>query len=57
MTTLDRQSKEHAFLTLADGSVFDVYGDNWVEIVADADCLAEHLGVAIDVYNSELPEV
>ena len=56
MTTLDRQSDHHAFLILEDGRVFDIYGDDWAEICADARALADHLGVVIDVFNSEAPE-
>lgn len=57
MSNLDRQSKHHALLTLADGRVFDVYGDNWAELVADAKAQLAHLGIAIDpTLNSELPE-
>ncbi len=54
--TLDRQSKGWALLCLPNGDQFDVYGDDWVELVADAKALAAHLGVQIDTFNGELPE-
>lgn len=56
MTTLDRFDEITAELTLADGRKFEVYGDTWAEIRADALSLADHLGVTIDVFNSTGPE-
>ena len=56
MITLDRLDKLTAELTLDDGRKFEVYGDNWAEIRADALSLADHLGVTIDVFNSVAPE-
>jgi hypothetical protein len=56
MITLDRLDKLTAELTLADGSKFEVYGDSWAEIRADALVLADHLGITIDVFNSVAPD-
>lgn len=56
MTTIDRFNETTAELTLADGRKFEVYGDNWTELCADARALADHLGVTIDVFNSIGPE-
>jgi len=53
---LDRITTESAILTSADGRCWDVYGDNWAEIKADAQALAEAEGLTIELYNSETPE-
>jgi predicted component of type VI protein secretion system len=58
MTTaiLDRIDTTSAILTASDGRCWDVYGDNWAELKADAQALAAFEGLTIELYNSELPE-
>lgn len=54
--TLDRQSADHALLCLGTGEVYDVYGSNWTELREEAAAIATHIGVEIEVFNSEVPE-
>lgn len=54
--TVDRNATDHALLCAADGRVWDVYGDNWAEIVAEAEVIAQSEGLTIEVFNSEMPE-
>jgi len=54
--TLDRQSVYYALLCIDNGAQYDVYGDNWLELEAEARLLAASLGVEITVFNSEAPE-
>lgn len=58
MTTaiLDRTAKDAADLTASDGRVWDVYGDNWAELVEEAKIIAAFEGLTIELFNSELPE-
>ena len=58
MTTaiLDRLDTTTAILTASDGRCWDVGGDNWSEIKADAQALAAFEGLTIELYNSETPE-
>ena len=56
MVTLDRQSQNHALLTLANGAQYDVYGNSWLEMKDEANEIAASLGVIVDVFNSECPE-
>ena len=53
---LDRIDKTTGILSANDGRCWDVYGANWKEMVADAESLAAHEGLTIDMLNSELPE-
>lgn len=57
MVTLDRTAKDHALLILPNGLQYDVYGEDWPELKSEAAALAESLGISIDVFNSDLPEV
>jgi hypothetical protein len=54
--TLDRQTADYALLCAADGRVWEIYGDNWAELKADAQAVAEAEGLTIELYNSEIPE-
>jgi hypothetical protein len=45
-----------AILTANDGRCWDVFGDNWKEMIADAKGLAAFEGLTIDLFDSELPE-
>jgi len=58
MTTaiLDRLDQNTAALTDSAGRVWDVYGDNWAELVAEAKAIAEFEGLTIELFNSETPE-
>ena len=58
IANLDRMTKTWALLTLPDGSAWDVYGDNWAELVLDAKATIEmmELGVTEIVENDECPE-
>jgi hypothetical protein len=53
---LDRTDRTSGVLTASDGRCWDVYGDNWAEIKADAESLAAFEGLTITLFNSELPE-
>jgi hypothetical protein len=44
---LDRQSTSHATFQLEDGRVWDVFGDNWAEMLAEAAIIIEDC--ALDV--------
>lgn len=54
--TLDRQDPEYALLVLDNGERYDIYGEDWADLKEAAIALADHLGVKITVFNSELPE-
>jgi hypothetical protein len=59
MTTLaqlNRIDATTAILTANDGRCWDVYGDNWVELKADAENIADFQNLTIELFNSELPE-
>lgn len=56
ITTLDRQSADYALLCLSTGEVYDVYGSDWTELCEEAAAVAAHIGVEIEVFNSEIPE-
>lgn len=58
IANLDRQTKTWALLTLPDGRMWDVSGDNWAELVFDAKAIIEMegLGVTEIVENDECPE-
>jgi len=58
IANLDRQTKTWALLTLSDGRVWDVCGDNWAELVLDAKATIELVGLDVTeiVENSECPE-
>lgn len=56
MTTLDRQTKTWALLTLPNGDAYDAVGSTWEEIKANAEETATALGITIDAYNPETPE-
>ncbi len=58
MTTanLDRQTKNWALLTLADGRQFDCDGSTWADIKEAAQDIAAYYGVTEIVFNSEVPE-
>jgi hypothetical protein len=51
-----RVDKTTGIVTANDGRCWDVSGDNWNELVADADIVAAYEGLTIEFYNSELPE-
>ena len=56
LATLDRQTKDWALLTAPNNDIFDVCGENWSELVAEAKVIADHYGFSIDVFNPEMPE-
>ena len=59
MTTaiLDRTSQDTALLTASDGRQWDVYGEaTWASVKAEACLIAEHEGLTIEIFNSEMPE-
>lgn len=53
---LDRCSATWALLTLSSGHQYDVYGSNWEELNAEADCIARVLGFEITLRNPEVAE-
>jgi hypothetical protein len=54
---LNRLDKTTGIVSANDGRCWDVSGDNWKELVADADSVAAYEGLTIEFYDSELPEV
>ena len=58
IANLDRQTKTYALLTLPDGRMWDVYGDNWAELVLEAEYIIGIVGLDVTeiVENTECPE-
>ena len=54
--TLDRGSATWALLTTSNAFQYDVYGANWEELVAEAECIARVHGFEIVLYNPEVAE-
>ena len=55
---LDRQTKTDALLTLSDGRMWDVQGNNWAELVFEAKAIIEMVGLDVTeiIENDECPE-
>lgn len=58
IANLDRMTKTWALLTLEDGRMWDVCGDNWAELVTDAKATIEMVGLDVTelCLNDECPE-
>ena len=56
LAQLNRVDKTTGILSANDGRCWDVSGDNWKELVADAESLAAYEGLTIEFFDSELPE-
>jgi hypothetical protein len=53
---LNRLDATTSVLTANDGRCWDIYGDDWAAMKADAQSLAAYEGLTIDIFNSETPE-
>jgi hypothetical protein len=53
---LNRQSKSYATFRLEDGRVWDVYGDNWAEMVEEAHAIINDAALEIsEIEEHSLP--